>query len=1185
MESKKKYQLSTIIGLLLVLSVSGTLYISDYRAILSEVSDEQLVLLDYAPSFNRLELITKLAPEGVEFTRFLYRDDYMKVYYGRDLVAKSSWQVFQGSKQVVYNDILPIEWTRDSNDHVTIIMKKHFFADSRHKTSIGVLERRIEVIPDTNKETITWTPDNESIKYGLRWSTQTDYEAQGADFKKLGVTSTEEFPIISWSDSIELSSASRRYNNGIVRVFYSTKAGMQVIDPAIISAKNTLADGDRGGGRKDNPVSSKSNNLTYELCNNNIHTEFTDRGTTKVVVGGEPYEIVNNECVPSVSLVSVVAHDNGTITASYKEDSISIIPLYDDGTKKELVDLKTVNKTITSRVDFTEKKYGKQFSQTITGIEKSKIDRISRTGYRVVGSGDYKIDDNNIYFSDGLGVDFTDFIKEQNVTFEGNEIFVNEYRSDLDPTIIFTTPDSQNLDDTYFYVGGNGADDDRGTSTLLYIVNQTGGPSTANRKVAIKFNISALLGAGITRNNLINATLVLDGTGSGMDSGDTYVVTVQEIYQYPTYTPGSGSAEWNEGNANSVSGCVAPELCGNSQPNITTEYNGTVESSKFITSVTDTQDHYFSVIEMVGRTFDDGYHNISMLVSATDPQGSITGSDSLRFGSKEDSTPGDRPFLEIEYNSSTAPTHDDPTITPDPAITNDDLTANNISTADIDTGAVDNIYDWRLATQSIALVNIPIYGGEPFLTFNDYSSFSPTFKLNNTVENGGFETGATTDWTALAGAFTCDLASGAILAAITESPYEGTYNLNISTDVKYSGIRYTTSSETIVSGATYRVSFYVQAENNTAIYLKQGSACGAMTSITVSATTGWEYKQFIATTSSTTDLTMIIRSLADTPTQNRVQIDNLVVSRINPLNTTGYDGSGALEFDGVDDHVLIANADTDFSNKNMTIEAWVKVNTHSSSKGIVTQSTADSANPYFCFSLDKIFYSGDVVPKFRTGFSNGTSGEYKNVNSVKNYTLGAWHHLAGTFNGTHVSLYMDGEFQDARTMTGSICNEGTDTKIGQSGTSSNYFNGSIDEIKLYDRALSPEQIYQHYLNQSSILVSEETILGESWTVAVTPNDGTQNGITKVSSAIVITAVASSCNPTASQDWNITDSQVCNGATVSLPNNNIILSPGGSLVCKGGSMITTKGFLTRYCNGDCSIHGDSLTGCTITELGQ
>lgn len=60
------------------------------------------------------------------------------------------------------------------------------------------------------------------------------------------------------------------------------------------------------------------------------------------------------------------------------------------------------------------------------------------------------------------------------------------------------------------------------------------------------------------------------------------------------------------------------------------------------------------------------------------------------------------------------------------------------------------------------------------------------------------------------------------------------------------------------------------------------------------------------------------------------------------------------------------------------------------------------------------------------------------------------------------------------------------------------FSGLIDEFHIYNRVLSDEQAYQNYLctkdgySDKSVIVSDETLVGNIWSCIVTPNDGTQD---------------------------------------------------------------------------------------------
>jgi hypothetical protein len=71
------------------------------------------------------------------------------------------------------------------------------------------------------------------------------------------------------------------------------------------------------------------------------------------------------------------------------------------------------------------------------------------------------------------------------------------------------------------------------------------------------------------------------------------------------------------------------------------------------------------------------------------------------------------------------------------------------------------------------------------------------------------------------------------------------------------------------------------------------------------------------------------------------------------------------------------------------------------------------------------------------------------------------------------------------------------------------FTGIIDEVKIYPRVLTPEQLYQNYLctkdgsTTRSVIVSEEIRLDESWKCLVTPNDGIQDDVATESNILYL----------------------------------------------------------------------------------
>ncbi len=82
-------------------------------------------------------------------------------------------------------------------------------------------------------------------------------------------------------------------------------------------------------------------------------------------------------------------------------------------------------------------------------------------------------------------------------------------------------------------------------------------------------------------------------------------------------------------------------------------------------------------------------------------------------------------------------------------------------------------------------------------------------------------------------------------------------------------------------------------------------------------------------------------------------------------------------------------------------------------------------------------------------------------------SLDTWYHLAGTWNGTTANLYLNGNLVDSLgttitppNATATYPNYRTDIGWGDYGT--RHFDGIIDEVRLYDRALAPEEVLQNY---------------------------------------------------------------------------------------------------------------------------
>ncbi|MBD3247432.1 hypothetical protein GF378_02320, partial [Candidatus Pacearchaeota archaeon] len=221
-------------------------------------------------------------------------------------------------------------------------------------------------------------------------------------------------------------------------------------------------------------------------------------------------------------------------------------------------------------------------------------------------------------------------------------------------------------------------------------------------------------------------------------------------------------------------------------------------------------------------------------------------------------------------------------------------------------------------------------------------------------------------------------------------------------------------------------------------------------------------------------------------------------------SSIGYDGFGAYEFNGADTLINVGTGNNNaFALDEFTLFARVYIS-NSVNNQIVFSKRASSSSDY-----DYGLMADAAYNEFRLWISNSTT-TYTNANVPNASIAGAynqWYDVAGTYNGSIAKLYVNGDLKDSSTaVTGNLNKSGKDLIIGSYKKGTEHFNGTIDEVSIYDYALSPEQIKALHNNRTDLIVSNETSVGESWKACVTPNDGLDNGLEVCSDPLVIGAV-------------------------------------------------------------------------------
>ena len=158
----------------------------------------------------------------------------------------------------------------------------------------------------------------------------------------------------------------------------------------------------------------------------------------------------------------------------------------------------------------------------------------------------------------------------------------------------------------------------------------------------------------------------------------------------------------------------------------------------------------------------------------------------------------------------------------------------------------------------------------------------------------------------------------------------------------------------------------------------------------------------------------------------------------------GKVGSGALDFDGSDDYVdMGSQPNLRFNNGNFTIAGWVKPD-------VITGTNTLTANYV------------DTNKGYFFGIYNSKLGYYSNAWKSANTTLstGIWYHIAIIIDSSgNYIMYLNGVSDGSGASTLPATGEET-FKIGAYGLNGGLgrFNGQIDEVRVYNRALSAEEI-------------------------------------------------------------------------------------------------------------------------------
>ena len=172
---------------------------------------------------------------------------------------------------------------------------------------------------------------------------------------------------------------------------------------------------------------------------------------------------------------------------------------------------------------------------------------------------------------------------------------------------------------------------------------------------------------------------------------------------------------------------------------------------------------------------------------------------------------------------------------------------------------------------------------------------------------------------------------------------------------------------------------------------------------------------------------------------------------------------GAHSFDGLDDEVVIVSPSAPLKNSVAgphSMAMWVRLSEVPSVPKFVLDGVT--------VGLDQqgVRFEWNAKPIFKWVTSSGSFRAY----AATTLTVGTWAHIVGVFDGMEGRIYVNGQL-DGTTASSGVAAAANIWKIGNvsgGGTGDGFFPGLIDDVRVYNRALLPEEIVTLYTGRPTL---------------------------------------------------------------------------------------------------------------------
>lgn len=168
----------------------------------------------------------------------------------------------------------------------------------------------------------------------------------------------------------------------------------------------------------------------------------------------------------------------------------------------------------------------------------------------------------------------------------------------------------------------------------------------------------------------------------------------------------------------------------------------------------------------------------------------------------------------------------------------------------------------------------------------------------------------------------------------------------------------------------------------------------------------------------------------------------------------------AYYFDGYNSFIKIQNAKSLQIEHEITVSAWFKTKENVPYAAILCQANKDRIRSGYIIGISKQKIRTDIINNHQRGLFGITTSN-KKINDNE------WHHVVSRYDGTFISLFIDGLLIEEKRYTDGLKASNSELLIGRDYStwlSRRYFKGLIDDVRIYNRSLSDKEV-QNLFNE------------------------------------------------------------------------------------------------------------------------